>query len=179
MNIYVSKKKIFLSILVLSISCGSAMMFEFSENPEIPYSIDHPVFLPFTLFILCVAALLFKLFSKQAEVSLNREGIRIGKSKPISWGEVKGFSKIAAGGSDSILIHVHNPKRIIDQEKGFFRRKYLQLKAVFHGTPISIFTLPLDISTEELLATLRRFKQMADQRQAQRQATDKFSSLFQ
>lgn len=165
-NIYVSKKKIFIAILVLSISCGSAMMFEFSENPEIPYSIDRPDFLPFTLFILCVAALLFKLFSKQAEVSLNREGIRIGKSKPIAWGEVKDFSKITTKGGDSILIHVHHPQRIIDQEQGFFRRKSRQLKAICHGTPISIPMAPLDISIEELLSALRRFKQMADQRQA-------------
>lgn len=169
MNIYASKKMIIFMIITFLAFLGVCVKSMVSENPQPSSSeLTHhlSVGLPILFSILCVAVLLFKLFSKQAEISLNQEGIRIGKSKPIAWGEVKGFSKITTKGGDSILIHVHHPQRIIDQEQGFFRRKSRQLKAICHGTPISIPMAPLDISTEELLTALRRFKQMADQRQA-------------
>ena len=168
-NIYASKKMIIFMIITFLAFLDVCVKSMVSENPQPSSSeLTHCLFagLPILFSGLCVAALLFKLFAKQAEISLNQEGIRIGKSKPIAWGDVKNFSKITTKGGDSILIHVHHPQRIIDRETGFFRRKSYQLKAVFHGTPISIPMAPLDISTEELLTSLRRFKQMADQRQA-------------
>lgn len=164
-RIYTSRIKNFgLFVVSLALAASGVMMLIFGGPGK-----KYPEWIFQAAGVFCIAFFgigavmaLSRIISKQIGLTVNREGIRLGKSSFIAWREITGFSQVSIKGSKIIFIEVHNPQQFIDNEEGFFRRKMQQMNTSHYGTPFSISTAGLDISLKNLLAILQDYKQKAD-----------------
>ena len=160
LTIYTSKKKSFGNFLgaVLFVFLGVMMLIS-DPSPKYPkwFLIIVGSF-SIVFFSFAGGIILLRLISTKRELILNNEGINFQGKTFVAWEDIRGFQPIKIVQTKIILINVKDPQRFINQEKRFLYRKLMQFNTKYYGTPFCTSSVGLAISSEQLLAMLRKYK---------------------
>ena len=82
----------------------------------------------------------------------NSGGVSVGL---IPWGDVKAITVETAANQKFLMVIVNNPHEYIDRQKGFIKKKAMQMNYNTYGSPISISANGLKCNFDELYRTLQ------------------------
>ena len=109
-------------------------------------------------FGLCFVFLVKKLADNSPGLIISKEGILDNSSGvsagQILWTDIENISVTEIHRQKLILLQIKNPQAFIDKQKSWFKRKLMVMNFKMYGTPVSITSNGLKISSDELLSKL-------------------------
>lgn len=170
-NIPFSNKKLFLLILAALTFVGLGvwlLFFEQSGDGRFPQWVGQVIGGLNILFFGVCAVVGFKFFnSKKMALTIDDEGVRDQSSAVatglIKWEDITGFRVYQVMTTKMILVDVKNPDEYIDRARGTLAKKAMEQNVKMVGTPVSINSSTLKISTDNILKLLN--EELAFQRQ--------------
>ncbi|MGG9963576.1 STM3941 family protein [Ferruginibacter sp. SUN106] len=105
-----------------------------------------------SFFSIAAIILVYKMWDKSPKLIIDKLGItdKTGNTE-IFWRDITKLSVFTTHGQRMLMIHVTNPQEYIDRQTKTINRKSMWVNYKMHGTPLSINTNTLDISTDELI----------------------------
>jgi len=85
-------------------------------------------------------------------VTDNSGGVSVGL---IPWSDIKAITLETAANQRFLMVIVKNPDEYIDRQKGFIKKKAMQMNYNTYGSPISISANGLKCNFDELYTTLQ------------------------
>lgn len=80
---------------------------------------------------------------------------------PIAWEQIAGFRIIKIYGEKIILIQLYKPEKKIEEKRSLLAKKVTEWTVAQYGTPYSLSTSTLNISTNKLIRLLEEYRKKA------------------
>ncbi|MEM1325973.1 MAG: STM3941 family protein [Bacteroidota bacterium] len=84
-----------------------------------------------------------------------------GQTYRIPWTQITDFREIKIKGTKIVLIYVKNPDEWIAKESNFVKQKVMKVSLKTYGTPFSVASSGLTISSDQFLKLLSQFHMAA------------------
>ena len=102
-----------------------------------------------------------KFKQKEAQLILSDKGLFYDPKDSeygfVAWSEITEFKEEKIKFDKFLFIHLEDPQKIIDNEKGRAKRNLMKLNLKTHGSPISVSDIGLDIDYNTLKSEMNRF----------------------
>jgi len=112
-------------------------------------------------FGICAVYLFFALFDNKPGLIISTTGLNDNSSGVaagiILWSDINNMSVYEIAGQKFVLLFVHNPEEFINRQKSAFRRFLMRRNLNMCGTPLSISSVGLKITFNELLEILNEY----------------------
>lgn len=110
-------------------------------------------------FGLCVVFIAKKLSDKTPGLIINNQGITDNSNAVpiglIPWDDINGISMTNVANQKFLMLIVKNPDEYINRQRGFIKKKAMQMNFNSYGSPISISANELKCNFDELFKTLQ------------------------
>lgn len=110
-------------------------------------------------FGMCMVFITKKILNKTPGIIFNKTGL-IDNSSGVSaglilWTDITGISITTVANQKFLMIIVNNPDKYINRQKGFIKKKAMQMNNNWYGSPISISANGLKCNLEQLHTLLQ------------------------